>query len=143
LAGLALTVYGVIIPTEIRDYFGDKKMNIETMTVRLGLVNASFLSMVLLILGAIFIGTAFLLAFAFGKYPWLSVLLLAVPIAVSFVLGKFRKLHSMSKELARSSTQDSVSEKIVSFSARNPQWIMVITQTYSFLSIILLLSKIV
>jgi 4-hydroxybenzoate polyprenyltransferase len=143
LAGLALTVYGVIIPTEIRDYFGDKKMNIETMTVRLGLVNASFLSMVLLILGAVFIGTAFLLAFAFGKYPWLSVLLLAVPIAVSFVLGKFRKLHSMSKELARSSTQDSVSEKIVSFSARNPQWIMVITQTYSFLSIILLMSKIV
>jgi len=143
LAGLALTVYGVIIPTEIRDYFGDKKMNIETMTVRLGLVNASFLSMVLLILGAIFIGTAFLLAFAFGRYPWLSVLLLVVPIAVSFVLGKFRKLHSMSKELAHSSTQDSVSEKIVSFSARNPQWIMVITQTYSFLSIILLVSKIV
>lgn len=142
LAGLALTVYGVIIPTEIRDYFGDKKMNIETMTVRLGLVNASFLSMVLLILGAIFIGTAFLLTFAFGKYPWLSVLLLAVPIAVSFVLVKFRKLHSMSKELARSNTQDSVSEEIVRFSAHNPQWIMVITQTYSFLSIILLVSKI-
>lgn len=143
LTGLALTVYGVIIPTEIRDYFGDRKMSIETMTVRLGLVNASFLSMVLLVSGAIFIGTAFLLAFAFGKYPWLSVLLLGVPIAVSFVLGKFRKLHSMSKELARSSTQDSVSEKIVGFSAHNPQWIMVITQTYSFLSIILLASKIV
>ncbi|MDH5268269.1 MAG: UbiA family prenyltransferase, partial [Candidatus Bathyarchaeota archaeon] len=26
LTGLALTVYGVIIPTEIRDYFGDKAM---------------------------------------------------------------------------------------------------------------------
>jgi len=143
LAGLALTVYGVIIPTEIRDYFGDKKMNIETMAVRIGLVNASFLSMVLLILGAIFIVTAFLLAFAFGKYPWLSVLLLTVPIAVSFVLGKFRKLHAMSKELARSGTQGSASEEIVRFSAHNPQWIMVITQTYSFLSIILLVSKIV
>ena len=143
LAGLAVTVYGVIIPTEIRDYFGDKKMNIETMTVRIGLVNASFLSIVLLILGAIFIGTAFLLAFAFGKHPWLSALLLAVPIAVIFALGKFRKLHAMSKELARSGTQGSVSEDIVRFSAHNPQWIMVITQTYSFLSIILLVSKIV
>lgn len=26
LTGLALTVYGVIIPTEIRDHFGDKAM---------------------------------------------------------------------------------------------------------------------
>ncbi len=38
LIGLAMTIYGVIIPTEIRDYFGDKTMQIETMTVHLGLV---------------------------------------------------------------------------------------------------------
>jgi 4-hydroxybenzoate polyprenyltransferase len=142
LIGLALTVYGVIIPTEIRDYFGDKNMNIETMTVHLGLVKASFLSMALLVMGAILIGTAFLLEFAYGHYPWLNVLLLAVPIAVSIVLGKFKKLHSLSKEYVHLNGQSSIAEEIVRLSVHNPQWIMLITQTYSILSIVLLLSKI-
>jgi 1,4-dihydroxy-2-naphthoate octaprenyltransferase len=51
LTGLALTVYGVIIPTEIRDYFGDKAMSIETLTVHVGLVRASLIAMVLLTTG--------------------------------------------------------------------------------------------
>lgn len=59
LAGLASTVYGVIVPTEIRDYFGDKEMGIITMTVRLGLVKASLLGIVLLAIGAILTETAF------------------------------------------------------------------------------------
>jgi 4-hydroxybenzoate polyprenyltransferase len=66
LSGLALTVYAVIIPTEIRDYFGDKAMNIETMTVRLGLARASFLGIVLLAAGAIMTGAAFLLEWTYG-----------------------------------------------------------------------------
>jgi 4-hydroxybenzoate polyprenyltransferase len=64
LAGQTLTVYGLIIPTEIRDYFGDKAMNVETMTVRLGLVKASFFGMVLLSAGGILSGAAFFLALA-------------------------------------------------------------------------------
>jgi len=141
LTGLALTVYGVIIPTEIRDYFGDKAMGIETMTVRLGLVKASFLGIVLLTAGAIFTGTAFLLEWTYRQHLWLSVLLLAIPVAVTFVLGKFRKLYYLSKEHTSSKSQTSVSEDIVSLSANNPQWIMLVTQTYSAMSIILLLSK--
>jgi 4-hydroxybenzoate polyprenyltransferase len=141
LAGLALTVYGVIIPTEIRDYFGDKAMGIETMTVRLGLVKASLLSIILLTAGAILTGTAFFLEWAYGQHLWLIVFLLAIPVAVIFVLGKFKKLYSLSKELASSKSQSSVAENIVSLSAHNPQWIMLVTQAYSLMSIILLISK--
>ena len=141
LIGLALTVYGVIIPTEIRDYFGDKAMDIETMTVRLGLVKTSFLGIVLLTAGAILTGTAFFLEWAYGQHLWLSVFLLAMPVAVIFVLRKFKKLHSLSKQHASSKSQSSVAEDIVSLSAHNPQWIMLVTQTYSLMSIILLTSK--
>ncbi len=141
LIGLALTVYGVIIPTEIRDYFGDKAMGIETMTVRLGLVQASLLGIVLLTVGAIFTGTAFLLEWTYGQHVWLGVFLLAIPVTVIFVLRKFKRLYSLSKEQASSKGKSSVVEDIVSLSANNPQWIMMVTQTYSAMSIILLLSK--
>jgi len=141
LAGLALTVYGVIIPTEIRDYFEDKAMDIETMTVHLGLVKASFLSIVLLTTGGILIGAAFLLEFAYGPHPLLSVFLLAIPVAVFIVLRKFKKLYSLSKEYVRSQAQSSIAEEIVSLSAHNPEWIMLVTQTYSFMSIMLMVGK--
>jgi 4-hydroxybenzoate polyprenyltransferase len=140
LTGLAFTVYGVIIPTEIRDYFGDKVMGIETMTVRLGLVRASFLGIVLLATGAVFTGTAFFLEWACGQHTWLTILLLAIPVSVLFVLGKFKKLYYLSKEYTSSRGQ-SFADDIVSLSAHNPQWIMLVTQTYSFLSVILLASK--
>ncbi len=141
LTGLALTVYAVIIPTEIRDYFGDRAMNIQTMTVHLGLVKASLLSIALLATGAMLTSTAFVLEFIHGQHPLLSVLLLAIPVAAIIVLGKFRKLYLLSKEYAHSKKQGSIEEEIVSLSAHNPQWIMLITQTYSLLSIILLASK--
>lgn len=141
LTGLALTVYGVIIPTEIRDYFGDKAMGIETMTVRLGLVKASLLSIVLLTTGAILTGVAFFLEWTYRHHSWLNVFLLAMPVTVTFVLGKFKKLHSLSKELASSKNHVYVAEEIVKLSAQNPQWIMLVTQTYSVMSIILLMSK--
>jgi len=141
LTGLALTIYGVIIPTEIRDYFGDKAMGIETMTVRLGLVKASLLGIVLLTAGAILTGTAFFFEWAHGEHSWLSVFLLAIPVVVLFVLIKFNKLYSLSKEHASSKSQNFVAENIVSLSAHNPQWIMLVTQTFSLMSIILLISK--
>jgi 4-hydroxybenzoate polyprenyltransferase len=141
LSELALTVYAVIIPTEIRDYFGDKAMGIETMTVHIGLVKASFLSMVLLTMGGILTTTAFLLELAYGAYPLSSVFLIAIPIAVFAVLVKFKKLYSLSKEYAASKGQSSIAEEIVSLSAHNPRWIMLVTQTYSFMSIMLLVSK--
>ena len=141
IVGLALTVYGVIIPTEIRDYFGDKAMNIETATVRLGLVRASFLGIVLLTAGALLTGTAFFLQWTYGEHLWLSVFLLAIPVVVLFVLRKFKELYSLCQKYMSAKDQSAVAEDIVSLSAHNPQWIMLVTQTYSIMSIILLVSK--
>jgi len=141
LAGLASTVYGVIIPTEIRDYFGDKAMGIETMTVYLGLVKASLLSIILLSLGGTLIGTAFFVTFAYGRYPILSLSVLAIAVADLIVLRKLRKLYTLSKEYENSSDQNSVAREITTFSTNNPKWIMLVTQTYSLISIVMLISK--
>jgi 4-hydroxybenzoate polyprenyltransferase len=141
LIGLALTVYGVIIPTETRDYFGDKAMGIVTFTVGLGLVKASLLAITLLTTGATLIAIAFLLQFIYAQHSFLSFVLVAIPIACFFVLKQFRKLYSLSKEYTASNSSSLLEEKIVNLSANNPQWIKIITQTYSAISIILLLSK--
>jgi 4-hydroxybenzoate polyprenyltransferase len=141
LTGLALTVYGVIIPTETRDFFGDKAMGIETLTVTLGLVKASILAIALLATGATLTAIAFLLQFTYSQHLILSIFLVAIPVAAFFVLKQFRKLYSLSKEYSESDSSGIIQEKIVNLSAHNPQWIMIITQTYSAISIILLLSK--
>ncbi len=141
LGGLALTVYGVIIPTEIRDYFGDKAMGIKTMTVRLGLAKASLLGIALLTIGAVLTTTAFLLEWIRAGHSWLSVFLFMIPVVVIFVLRKFRKLYSLSKEHAASENSVSVAEEIMRMAADNPRWIMLVTQAYSFISITLLLSR--
>jgi len=141
LAGLASTVYGVIVPTEIRDYFGDKAMGIKTLTVHLGLVKASLLSIILLGLGGTLIGVAFLIAFAHGQYPVLILSVAAIAAVDLIVLRKFRKLHLMSKEYENSISPDTIAKDIISFSSDNPTWIMLVTQTYSLISIIMLASK--
>jgi len=139
--GLASTVYGVIVPTEIRDYFGDEEMDIATMTVRLGLVKSSLLGIVLLVIGAIFTVTAFLTKFIFEGRLLLVVFVLPMLIAVFFVLTQFRKLYLLSKEYALSEGQSSFKDEILKFSANNTKWIMMVTQTYSLASIVLLVSK--
>lgn len=143
LSGLALTIYGIIIPTEIRDYFGDKAMNIETMTVLLGLSRATKLGIVLLSSGALLTGTALFLEWTFSERSWLSIFLLTIPVAVLFVIGKFKKLYSLSKDFESSKDQkcSNLEEKIVNLSSDNPKWIMLVTQAYSLLSVILLASK--
>jgi 4-hydroxybenzoate polyprenyltransferase len=141
LAGLASTVYGVIIPTETRDYFGDKAMGIETMTVHLGLAKASVLSIVLLSMGGTLIATAFFIAFSYGNFPFLGLSVFAIVAADLIVLRKLRRLHMLSKQYESSSDQNSIAREIIRFSADNPKWIMLVTQTYSLVSIMLLVSK--
>ena len=141
LAGLASTVYGVIVPTEIRDYFGDKEMGIMTMTVCLGLVKASLLGIGLLVIGAVFTETAFFIRFFDEGRPLLIVFLLPILVAVLYVLARFRELYLLSKEYTRSGGQSSISDRIQNLSANNPRWIMMVTQTYSLVSIVLLVSK--
>jgi 4-hydroxybenzoate polyprenyltransferase len=143
LVGLGLTVYGVIIPTEIRDYFGDEAMNVQTMTVKLGLTKASSLSIILLSIGAVVTCTAYLLEFAANTHAILAVFLLVLMAAVLFVLRRFVKLHSLAKELAASENSESLKERIISLSAHNPQWIMLVTQSYNLIAIVLFVSKFV
>jgi 4-hydroxybenzoate polyprenyltransferase len=142
LAGLALTVYGVIIPTEIRDFFGDKAMNIQTMTVRLGLSRATLLGIILVSVGAAFTGTGLLLEWVSKQQIWFSIFLLSIPVAALFVMGKFRQLYFLSKNYETADKSHTIlEEKIVELSSDNPKWIMIVTQTYSALSILLLASK--
>jgi len=143
LIGLAMTIYGVIIPTEIRDYFGDKTMQIETMTVHLGLIKASVASIALISIGAVFFVVAYLLEWISGPRPYLGLLLLSIPVSIFYVIAKIKKLHGLSKQYMNSQGNITLKEQIVNISAHNPQWIMIITQTYSILSIILLINKFV
>ena len=85
---------------------------------------------------------ALLLNLTLNQQLWLSAFLLGIPLAVFFVLGKFRQLYSLSKNYETSDKNESnLREKIVDLSSDNPKWIMIVTQTYSILSILLLASK--
>jgi len=145
LPGLALSLYGVNIPGEIRDFFGDKAMGIETMTVHLGLVKASLLSIILLSIGGILSGIAFFITFAQGTNPLLSLLIIALPIAITdlIVLQKLRKLYMLSNEYENSTGFNSIEQEIIDFSTNSPRWIMLVSQTYSIISIIMLVSKVI
>jgi hypothetical protein len=71
----------------------------------------------------------------------LGLLVVAVAIADLMVLRKLRKLYTLSKEYEKSSGEKSVAQEITDFSADNPKWIMLVTQTYSLISIIMLVSR--
>ena len=141
LSGQALTVYGVIVPAEIRDYFNDKTMGIQTMTVQLGLVNASLFSILLLSVGGFLAGTGFLLKMLYGSHQILIVFLLVMAIVYGFVLRKYSRLYSLSKKHLTSEDSDSVAQEIEKLAAQNPHWITIITQSIVLMSIILLVSK--
>jgi 4-hydroxybenzoate polyprenyltransferase len=140
LTGLTLTVYGVIVPTETRDYFGDKAMGITTMTVHIGLTEASLVGIILLIAGGAFNGTALFLGLFYGHYPILSIFLIAVIAAIAVVLRQFVKLYRLCKGYDANNSE-TTAQAIVDLSANNPKWIMLVTQTYSILSLILLVSR--
>jgi 4-hydroxybenzoate polyprenyltransferase len=140
LSGLTLTVYAVIVPTETRDYFGDKATGITTMTVHIGLTKASLVSIILLIAGGALNGTALFLGLFYGSYPVLSIFLIAVVAAISIVLKQFVKLYRLCKE-HDANNSEMTAQAIVDLSANNPKWIMLVTQTYSILSLVLLVSR--
>jgi 1,4-dihydroxy-2-naphthoate octaprenyltransferase len=141
LAGQALTVYGVIVPAEIRDYFSDKATGTETMTVRLGLVKASLLGLTLLSAGGILCATGFILKLTVSSLPILSVLLIVMAVAYLYVLSKYWKILSLSKHLDISPNQASVEQEIVQLAAKNPKWITIVTQAIVFMCVILLIAK--
>jgi 4-hydroxybenzoate polyprenyltransferase len=142
LSGQALTVYGVIVPAEIRDYFRDKAMGVETMTVRLGLIKASLFSIMLLSVGGTLCGIGFVLKLVSGSYPILTIFLSVMAVAYFHVLRKYHRLYSLSKRYTTSQDQSSIAQNIESLSAHNPKWIALITQTIVFMSLVLLVGRI-
>ncbi len=141
LAGQAITVYSVIIPAEIRDYFGDKARGVKTMTVQLGLKNASLLELGLLSLGGVLCGGGFFLALTAGAFPFLSVFLVVMAVVYGLVLSKYVTLFRLSKDLARAEKQKRNEQDVVVLAAQNPRWITLITQSIVIVSIVLLISK--
>ena len=105
LAGLSLTVYGVIVPTEIRDYFGDKATNIQTLTVRMGMSRAALMGIVLLGAGAALTAIALFLEWVRNQLSVLGVFVLAIPVVVLFVLSKFWKLYRLTREFDDANSQ--------------------------------------
>jgi len=143
LLGLSLTVYGVIVPTEIRDYFGDKAMGIQTLTVRIGLSRAALMGIILLGAGSALTAIALFLELVRNQLLVLGVFVLSIPVVVLFVLSKFWQLYRLTREFDDVNAQDhlAVEEKIADLSSENPKWIMLVTQTYMILSIMLLITK--
>ena len=143
LSGQALVVYGVIIPAEIRDYWGDKALGIETMTVKLGLGKASLFALLLLTLGGILCGTGLFLKLVYGAYPVLTVLLLFMAVTFYLILRKYKTLYFLSKKYRSSKERNTIEQDIVKLSAQNPKWITLITQIILIMSIVVLVSKII
>jgi len=141
LAGQVLSVYGLILPTEVRDYFEDSAMGIETVTVRIGLVKASFLSIIFLSVGGILTGTAFFFRLAYGLQPMLNVFLPTIAVADYIVLRKLKSLHSLSREYASSKDKSSRAQDIRKLAAHSPRWIILASQSAVFMSLILLVGK--
>ena len=141
LAGQALTVYGLILPTEIRDYFIDSELGVRTMTVKLGLIKASFLGIALLSTGGVLCVIAFFIELFFGSNPVFMLSLVIIPIADLIVLRKYKKLHSLSKEYKPSKGQNRIARDVVELAAHNPQWITLVSQAIVVTSIILVVAK--
>jgi len=139
LAGEAMHVYAVIVPTETRDYWIDKANGVKTMTVWLGLVKAAILAIALLSIGGILMGTAFALAISM-QFPVLAVSLLAVLVADIVILRNYRTLYELSKRYS-SAGDNSTAERIVELSARNPRWINLAQQSILIMSLVLLAAK--
>ena len=139
LAGEAMHVYAVIVPTETRDYWIDKANGVKTMTVWLGLVKASVLAIVLLSVGGILMGTAFALAI-FMQFPVLAVSLLTILVADIVILRNYRTLYELSKRYS-SAGDNSTAERIVELSARNPKWINLAQLSVLILAVALLVAK--
>jgi 1,4-dihydroxy-2-naphthoate octaprenyltransferase len=141
LAGQALTVYGVIVPAEIRDYFSDRASGTVTMTVRLGLTKASLFGLALLTVGGSLCASGFILKLTQTSLPILSVLLVVMAAVYGYVMSKYRKLFNYTQELPKSSEQSGVEAKIVDLASKNPKWITMVTQSIVVMCIVLLIAK--
>jgi len=141
LIGQALSVYSLILSTEIRDFFEDSAMGIQTMTVNIGLVKASFFSIVFLGVGCILTVLAFFLRLACGLPPLLNAFLLTIGVADIVVLRNLKTLYFLSKEYTLSKDQKFIAQNIRQLAAHSPQWIILASQAAVFMSILLIIGR--
>lgn len=144
LLGQTLTVYSLIIPTETRDYFGDKAMGVRTMTVWLGLSKATILASVLLVVGAVSSIYAFLATPTFSS----NILLRLAPLVMVgvdlFILKAYHQLFRLSRkyEVTESDLKEVVGAEVVRFSSLNPRWITLTTQAIVFVNVVYFFARI-
>jgi 4-hydroxybenzoate polyprenyltransferase len=145
LLGQASTVYGVIIPAEIRDYFGDRKMGVVTMTVQIGLTKASLLGITLLSVGGTLVGTGLVWSLLGSVFPILNLFLVGLAGAYVSILVKYWKLYTLSRKLNFLPTEndDVLEQDIVNIAIKNPKWITLVTQAIVLMCVVLLASKII
>lgn len=138
LAGQCMTIYGLIIPTEIRDHATDKAGRIKTMTVWLGLERAALFGIALLVTGSLLMSISLILEFSSLGLPILSIAIVAPLLAVAYVIHKYSILRALSKMLSHDS---GAGKRLVELSAQNPKWITLISQTIVLSSFVLLIAK--
>jgi 4-hydroxybenzoate polyprenyltransferase len=141
LAGHTCTIYGLIIPTEIRDYRSDKAAGVKTMTVALGMPGATVLAMILLCVGLLVSGAALLSTPAFSG-SWFGLALLAMLLANGVVLRQYVKLYRLCQAYWESG-DDGTYQKIVQLSSHNPQWITLVSQASLLVNLVLAIAKLV
>jgi 4-hydroxybenzoate polyprenyltransferase len=139
LLGHTMTIYGLIVPTEIRDYLSDKAAGVRTMTVALGLPGAAVLGMVLLVTGLAIAGVALWSTPGFSG-SLLRVVLLAPLLADLTVLRKYFELHRLGSQYSRSPSEP-LYQEIVRLSAQNPKWITLGSQARVLVHLVLIVAK--
>lgn len=140
LLGHTMIIWSIIVPAEIRDYFGDKALDVETATVRLGLEKASRASAVLLAVGTLIAGEALFIHLVMETHILLTVSLLAMAAATIVILRHIIRLNTLSTEYEATKDQK-LTEAIVNLSSNNPKWITLVTQASVLVSIVLLVGK--
>lgn len=144
LIGQTLTVYSIIIPTETRDYFGDKAMKVKTMTVWLGLSRATLLAFALLVVGGGLSIAAFLMTQIFAHQPLLMLAPLTMVAADLYIFRAYYQLYNLSRrqEAEEGDVKGVIGEEVVDLSSKNPKWITVATQAIVFVNLIYFVGKI-
>lgn len=140
LAGQGIASYGLVIATEIPDYFEDRAMGVGTVTVRLGLLRASRWSLVLLVTGGIFVLAAFAWVLT-AIDPYLNVFLLFIAGGDYIVARKLITLIDLAKQQEVDEENEVRKDEILQIARQSPGWITIVGQASVIVSLVLLAGK--
>ena len=138
LAGQCMIIYGLIIPTEIRDHDWDKGMGISTMTVWLGLGRATLLGIMLMTIGLILMGAAFFMQSLSMGLALLAVCLVIPILTIGYVIKQYFSIRS----LLTADGGRPAKGGIVALASKNPRWITLVSQSIVLICLVLLAAKI-